>query len=124
MEYFFPDSENTVRQTDSLLKVTLPLPKGALPLQNKLEYYITLMHTQCTLLCSIHCSTAPIFNVVLHTIQTFLCCTAKQTTQIGHSLSEYPYNAFRKQKVFNKTNELNSIHLDFNIILSNLKAPT
>lgn len=38
MEYFFPKTENTVRQTDSLLKVTLPLPKGALPLQNKLSY--------------------------------------------------------------------------------------
>ncbi|MGM2821361.1 hypothetical protein [Bacillus cereus group sp. Bce001] len=53
----------------------------------------------------------------LHTKRTlFLCSTAyftdrfmlyykTKTTQIGHSLNEYRYNAFQKRKVFYKTNE-------------------
>lgn len=44
-------------------------------------------------LCSTHCSTAPLFNEVLHTIQTILCSTTKQTTQ------HVP-----ERKVFYKTN--------------------
>lgn len=72
----------------TFLKVTLPLPKGALPLQNKLEYYVTLMHTECTLLCSTHCSSAPFFYKVLHTIQTFYVVQKKQINKLnvrGHA---------------------------------------
>lgn len=59
----------------------------ALPLQNKLEYLKRYFNAH----------TMHPFNVVLIAVlHPFLWCTAKQITQIGHSLKECPYNAFRK----------------------------
>lgn len=77
--------------------ITVPLPL-ALLLQNKLEYYVTLMHTQCTFF----------YVVLIVVLHPFLMLFYKtNTTQIGYSFNEYPYNASLKRKVFYETNELN-----------------